>query len=197
MYCPDARFSCVPRTATRQPDTDGAGYRGGMPARPRGLPGSRPGRRSAARPVRRAESPSGTDGASVECPQDTGGTGESSRQRSFRPPTTPPKPSAGRPSKGTLAGSGRGTFPHFFQKIWKCRSLCLSSRCGGMTSYDFPRGKVSASTPPGALSASLAFCLLRAQKGGTGRPRVAPVPGRKARVPAARPGFRPETKDQP
>ena len=128
--------------------------------------------------------------------QDTGGPGEPTRSgRADRHHT--PHLRAGRPSKGTLAGSGRGTSPSFSERFGDVARFAYLRGVVGMTSYDFPRGKVSASTPPGALSASLAFCLLRAQKGGTGRPRVAPVPGRKARVPATRPGFRPETKDQP
>lgn len=109
-------------------------------AQARRLPSARPGRRSAARPVRDAELPQAADGASVECPPDTGGTGDPPRSgRSDRPPHHQST------RRATVQRDARFTRPRhqfllFHRKIWNCRSLCVYSRCDGMTRCGFPRG---------------------------------------------------------
>ncbi len=82
----------------------------------RRLSHARPGRRSAARPVRGAELPLAADGASVECPPDTGGTGDPPRSgRADRPPHYRSQAPGDRP-KGRSRDPAAATLPHFLEK---------------------------------------------------------------------------------
>lgn len=77
-------------------------------------------------------------------------------------------PQPGNRPKGRLLIRTRHHFLLFQGKIWKCRSLCVSSRCGGNDKVWFSPGKTCASTPTGALSTPC-FSFATLTKRGNGR----------------------------
>ena len=121
----------------------------------------------------------GRTALSIECPFRTrAAQAESTRQGSCRPLPTPTNLHAGRPSKGTLADSGRGLISKSFTERFGNGARFVYLRCVVVTRCGFPRGKPALRPLPGP-SGHLAFHSPRSRKGGTDAAQRRSVPAEK------------------